>query len=413
MTTKKKKKKKNDAGAAQQLQSQQVASGSKFSQEKLHAKVLKVTAKLQKPGLLSDRRQTLQLKLDKLMAHLARMADAAGPAAAPPQPASVAPGLSLKFTAPRAGSALKAGLAGVAAVKAQTPEELARRLQRNRRFHDCCQPVSGTQSKKETLRAARAAALTEVYGENANLEKEYLRLTSMPTLDAVRPPHVLHSALKLVQARWLQDANYAYACEQLKSIRQDLTVQHICDKLTVYTYETHARIALEVPDYAEFHQCQTMLKQLFSEGVPGNRMEFASYGLLYTATHNATQLTQELRGLGQAVKHPYLQHALQAITAYQQQDCAAFLDLYADAPRMSPYLMDTLLDKLRSRALKAWIFAYLPSFPLALLQLQLGFDSRKEAAEFAVAEGAVVDMGLVDAKLSRSAVVGPLGPGGG
>lgn len=50
----------------------------------------------------------------------------------------------------------------------------------------------------------------------------------------VRPEEVLEKALDMVQK---SEKNYLYKCDQLKSIRQDLTVQHIRNQLTVKVYD--------------------------------------------------------------------------------------------------------------------------------------------------------------------------------
>ena len=123
-----------------------------------------------------------------------------------------------------------------------------------------------------------------VQGSCVNLEKKYFRLTGPPDPSAVRPPHVLQAALdRVVKMYRAGKCDIHYAEDQLKAMRQDVTVQHVRGSLPVQIYEAHARACLEHGNGGDFNQCQTQLKVLYEEGSPGCVEEFVAYRVLYQA----------------------------------------------------------------------------------------------------------------------------------
>ncbi|KAG0684155.1 hypothetical protein C6P42_004402 [Pichia californica] len=122
-----------------------------------------------------------------------------------------------------------------------------------------------------------------IIGLNTTLEKKYLRLTSQPNPESVRPLKILKLTLQLLFDKYFEGAKYNYLCDQCKSMRQDLTVQNIKQDFSILAYEFHSKLAIENEDWGEFNQCQSQLKMLYdikNLNMP-NYLEFLSYRVLY------------------------------------------------------------------------------------------------------------------------------------
>jgi len=178
-----------------------------------------------------------------------------------------------------------------------TKKEKKRRLERLSRFSSSksqTNNVSPAHIKGKKMKGNKGKDGKGLVGTCLSIEKTYLRLTSAPLPENVRPLHILKISLAHVKQRYVNDEvqNFAWANEQLKSIRQDITVQESLrhTKFALEVYEVHARVSLEHGDLNEFNQCQTSIKSLQpSRGKLGSKIvkqnkanadEYAAYRLL-------------------------------------------------------------------------------------------------------------------------------------
>ncbi|KAF4126498.1 SAC3/GANP/Nin1/mts3/eIF-3 p25 family, partial [Geosmithia morbida] len=218
------------------------------------------------------------------------------------------------------------------------------------------------------------------------LEKKYLRLTAPPVPSKVRPERVLRQTLDLLKKKWRKEGNYSYICDQFKSMRQDLTVQHLKNEFTVSVYEIHARIALEKGDIGEYNQCQTQLRSLYTLGLKGNPVEFKAYRILYFIhTASRTGLNDAIADLTPAEKTERpIKHALDVRSALALGNYHRFFQLYMDTPNMGAYLMDMFIVRERLAALCNICRAYKPDVKLRFITEELSFESDADAAQFII-----------------------------
>ena len=237
----------------------------------------------------------------------------------------------------------------------EKPKALSKSQKRKQRFDLGQSSPFQQQQSFQRVSPEPSATLDQgpVIGRCQDLEKKYFRLTAPPNPETVRPLPVLEKTLEFLKKKWRTEQNYSYICDQLKSLRQDLTVQHIKTHFTVNVYELHARIALEKADLGEYNQCQTQLRALYSQQLGGHPEEFKAYRILYLVhTCNRSDMNDILADLTVAEKtHTAIKHALDTRSALALGNYHRFFQLYLETPNMGAYLLDMFVARQRLVAL--------------------------------------------------------------
>lgn len=228
-----------------------------------------------------------------------------------------------------------------------------------------------------------------IVGRCQELEKPYLRLTSEPNPDKIRPLSVLKKAYHALMKKYEgNQASYQYLCDQFKSMRQDLRVQIIENQFTIKVYQSHARIALENGDIGEFNQCQSRLITLFD--LPNIKRscleEFTCYKILYyilTGDHGAI-MSLRLKLMTKEVlvfKHPLVQEAFQLARAQLIGDYHSLMKIHSSMEGLGKKLVDMFIDKEKLKSLSTICRSY-NQIPLEFFQKEFQFQNVESAIGF-------------------------------
>lgn len=221
--------------------------------------------------------------------------------------------------------------------------------------------------------------------------RSYLR-TLDPT--TIRPLPVLQQALRQLQQRHDSDGNYSAACEQLKTIRQDLVAGRVEDTAFAQSvYETHARLALAAGDLPELRACISMLRQL----QPGEGGEFAAQGVLFallahvSGTHK-DMLVLELRDVAQRglLEDMHVARALSLCRAMLSGDYVQFVKCVSTCDKN--VLVDALCERMVHHTCSVVLGAFLPCVPVARVRTMLPLRGGTGLPTMLVVDGDVVDI---------------------
>lgn len=225
----------------------------------------------------------------------------------------------------------------------------------------------------------------KITGNNTTVLKDFFRLTREARPGEIRTKKTCAKALNLIVKKWNSEHDYRWCENQLKSLRQDLKVQHIRDKLAVRTYETHARICLEVSDLSEYNQCQTALRSLYleSEGNRSNELEFVMYRVLYLAAIDDQAGLLKVINQMQKTTDSNVRTAVKISLSIKTGNYVQVFALYKKLPKLAKNLVDQIKEKIRYKALCIICSSFCPQpYPVAKIQTVLGFNSLGQARSY-------------------------------
>lgn len=316
-------------------------------------------------------------------------------------------------------------------------EELKKRNQRAQKFKEHLADSSGIVSPERTDVSVNVQfefgndeedifEKTEQYsvtGTCQTMEKRYLRLTSAPDPGQVRPEPVLQRWLAELETLWAhKKKEWKYVEDQMRAIRQDLTVQNIRGPFREQVYELNARWALESGDLGQFNQCQTQLKQLHSESRTASvdlKAEFLSYRLLYYFFQNLRVDEQlflnKLTSHSDLRRHPYIEFALEIRSSATTHNFSKYFQLarisqgksseikFRGAPASHvKYILHAFEARQRVFALMVLTRAFATHIALSWLSALLGFDSDNDCSSFILGNGGVMkNINSLDPKASN------------
>eukprot|EP00917_Polyrhabdina_sp_WS-2016_P024666 GHVP01053260.1.p2 GENE.GHVP01053260.1~~GHVP01053260.1.p2 ORF type:complete len:218 (-),score=29.89 GHVP01053260.1:1603-2256(-) len=189
-------------------------------------------------------------------------------------------------------------------------------------------------------------------GLSKEIEKSYFRLTAEPNPYEIRPQNILELSLKNISISW-KNRDYSYALDQLRAIRQDLTVQQIENDFTIKVYETNIRIALEGNAFDQYNQCHTCLMTQYAKNpeCSSNKNEFDSYNMLYLHLNNRQdELSQFLKTVD--LKAPIIDSALSLVISSLSSNYRRFFILEKSIKKWGRFITCSLIPIVRERALR-------------------------------------------------------------